>query len=902
MQYKLRVVSKGIIMKSRVSIIVIIAFQFNSLAAFANPIAAANDKINSGPGQGQNPNPSPTFTGSPGSGGSGGHSGTGGGTGGSGGGTGGGGHGGGTHPSPTPTPTPTSTPTSTPTPTPSPTHTGNPGGHPSPTPTPTPTPTVTATPTPTQTPTPAPTLAPTPIDTTAAKTAGNQQGAAAGTREGQARGPMDGKKFGEIDGRKQGFDRCEKESEDRARDVGYSEGNTVGRQLGTNDGQVEGQKEGANDGTNAGIADGKKRADSDAQTAGTQDGRQQGTNDAIAQSSTFQAQGQADGAKAGDQAALQDAIDRDYARGQSDYKNAQVSATPDSQDTFAQKTPPKNSTSGLQALGTQLKSWVTQMLASKSGSQSMSTEDNNDHGGHSDNDNNGNNQVQPDFRFYNPTQGFSSPEENTAYQQAYRASYIQAFQSQYAQSYKDAYQYAQKDGDRDGCQEARNRNYDQFRNAGFEDGKKQGYASAYESTRKIAYQSAYQTVFAPSSQQAYQAAYQADYQGYFKAAQASAFAQEKQAIYNDAYAAGKQAQYDKAYPVYAQQQYDLGQADEAQVFAKNPITLLGAEVTETISNGVFEPGEELRVKLTIRNFSESSISSKYVTVTVQAIDGNGTSVSIPSELLVKNLNPKSMTVVTNALAFQFSESAVNSPHRLLVSVKYKGQDAGSQTVTVTPQFMADTQITGPNQILEGMQSTISIQVTNRSTQDMDAGTNVNLSADTSVMEVLQANAPLTNGLAAGASTTVQFPVIVHALEGTTANLPVSVAVTLPSGRRIGLLDNTDQIPVVNDYRIELTSSAAGLEQTGVTRLSYKVTNANSRLTHKGLQLQVTVLGPNAGNFSVLGPNPQYLSPIMQGQSSTFTVPVLSNSANNGGIVQLSVYEDGRTVVVHQVNF
>ena len=43
-------------------------------------------------------------------------------------------------------------------------------------------------------------------------------------------------------------------------------------------------------------------------------------------------------------------------------------------------------------------------------------------------------------------------------------------------------------------------------------------------------------------------------------------------------------------------------------------------------------------------------------------------------------------------------------------------------------------------------------------------------------------------------------------------------------------------------------------------------------------------------------------PIAQGESESFVVPVLSNASNSGGTLQLEVQEDGRTVVVHQVQF
>jgi hypothetical protein len=134
-------------------------------------------------------------------------------------------------------------------------------------------------------------------------------------------------------------------------------------------------------------------------------------------------------------------------------------------------------------------------------------------------------------------------------------------------------------------------------------------------------------------------------------------------------------------------------------------------------------------------------------------------------------------------------------------------------------------------------------------------------------------------------------------------MPLMFQASVASGRRIGLLDETHEVPVMNDYKISLVNpDLPALAKAGVTRLNYIVRNVNTRLSPKGLQLIVRVLGDRAQDFSVVGPNPQYLIPLLTGQTTAFVVPMLAKLDGSHGTVELEVQEDGRAVVIHRVNF
>jgi hypothetical protein len=204
---------------------------------------------------------------------------------------------------------------------------------------------------------------------------------------------------------------------------------------------------------------------------------------------------------------------------------------------------------------------------------------------------------------------------------------------------------------------------------------------------------------------------------------------------------------------------------------------------------------------------------------------------------------------------------------------------------------------------EGLVSTIRVRVENRSALPTDEGFKVSLKADSSSVQLL--NSVVAVGiLNAGESRIVEF----QAIARTSANvvdLPLALVATLGSGRLVGAADQSRQAPVMNDYRLRLTNESQmhRLRSAGVIRAEYTITNVNSRWLHRGLQLVVRVTPNNSSDsFVVLGPNPQYLSPVDNGHSTSFVVPLLSKADNGGGTLELEVQEDGNIVQIHQVQF
>jgi hypothetical protein len=226
---------------------------------------------------------------------------------------------------------------------------------------------------------------------------------------------------------------------------------------------------------------------------------------------------------------------------------------------------------------------------------------------------------------------------------------------------------------------------------------------------------------------------------------------------------------------------------------------------------------------------------------------------------------------------------------------------GQQVLNLTPRFIIDAQFDQEPALKEGLAMPIRVRLTNHSNKTLEPGSLVKLLAKNSQVELKASSATL-NSLKPGESQVIEFIAIART-DANALSIPLAVTVNHPSGRRIGLIDLTREVPVINDYRITLNNSIQSLTQPGVKRVLYTIKNVSARLLYHGLQLHVRVNGANpAQNFTVIGPNPQYLFPLSPGSSEDFVVPILVQSTNPGATLELEVQEDGRPVVVHQVNF
>lgn len=714
---------------------------------------------------------------------------------------------------------------------------------------------------------------PTPAEIDAARQAGQTDGRPDGNREGDDRGPSDGRRKGFENGRDDGYRYCYDEEKRRATDAGFTDGYRRGDDEGERDGISNGERAGYEQGERDGRVDGNRRADRDAKAAATPPGRQAGYEDA--NSSDAEARGYADGLIAGDRRARETARRVDYQRGRTDYSNERFSEAIENQDAFAQKERMVFHSKG-QSLA--FAGIALQGLASFSVSA-----------------------PSPDYRYSNPRRNYNHASLNEAYRSSYNSAYRSGFQSTYDSRYRTAYDHAYRDGKDSGCQEARRQSFQRYYDEGYSRGHSQGYNTSYRSSYDRAYKASYDRRFRDVSNQTYSESYDDYYRTHYDAARRAAYEERVGQLYRLGHDRGDNEKFSQVYPIYAQEEYQRGRADEQNDFALRPVRLLGAEATETLINGLYEPGEPIRFKVDLRNFSDQSVNPQDLSLDVQAVTTDGVVLSEPTSGLVRGLNRKSMTRVSEALEIILTESRVNRPTNLIVSATYQGRKIGEHAMSLTPKYLVALEFAEAPKLTEGLPATIKVRVKNQSPTTATGALNVELLSDSKKIELIQKTAGVAS-LPTGGSAVVEFKAIARTQESS-PRIPLALMVTSMNARRVGALDFSGEVPVMNDYRITVSGNLDSLRSTGITRIPYVIRNISSRLLFKGLQLKMTVLdAEDEDTFAILGRNPQFLTPLDNGRSLSFVFPVLVKKPNSGAIIELEVQEDGRTTVIHRVNF
>ncbi len=713
-----------------------------------------------------------------------------------------------------------------------------------------------------------PVVEPTPEQIQRARQSGRDDGRPDGQREGQERAPLDGERLGSERGQSQGYNECFDRERRSAEDAGYAEGYREGERVGEREGFRRGEDDGEEQGIRAGRADGDQRANRDADREASPRGRARGIEEA--NSSDAEDRGYGDGLEAGDVRAQETARRVDYARGRKDYREAQFAEAIENRDSFAQKAPLVVTAPSRRGFQNEMMSFLSQAPGS-------------------------------DCRYCNPRRSFGTSKETEAYRSGYTEGYNSGFKNTYDQLYPAAYDRAFKQGTDRGCKEAMKLSYRKYFESGSSRGYDEGYSSAYRRAYDRSFRIAYDENFRDESDEMYSRQYDSYYQQHYESARSLAYRDRVNVLYKRGFDRGDDEKFQDVYPVYAAQQYDRGQSDEASDFESRPVRLLSAAVTETIQNGLFEPGEPLRLKVDLRNFSRTAIDSRDLVLEVASVNATGVSITEASSVLVRGLNPKSLTQVSEALEFVLPESLVDKAVSLKVTARYRGQESGESVVQITPQFHLALSFAEAPKLTEGMRTVLKVKVRNQSPQGASGPLTLEILTNSDKIEILKREV-VVNSLAVGATTIVEFAVIGRTSE-INPRIPLVILATNESARRVGLLDFSGQIPTVNDYKISVSGSAQSLRSSGVTRIPYTIRNISSRLLFKGLQLQIRVLeaeDPEA--FAILGRNPQYLTPLENGQSLSFVFPILAKRPNKGAVIELEVQEDGRTTVVHRFDF
>jgi hypothetical protein len=236
------------------------------------------------------------------------------------------------------------------------------------------------------------------------------------------------------------------------------------------------------------------------------------------------------------------------------------------------------------------------------------------------------------------------------------------------------------------------------------------------------------------------------------------------------------------------------------------------------------------------------------------------------------------------------------------NVTYQGRASGAKLLSVGTKFMARLGFAEDPKLQEGLLSPLFIRVGNQSQVRFPEGGVVSMRSDPKILEIEKESFTLPRLLVA-ASEVLEYRAIARTTSAT-LRVPFGIEVLTAKGRRIGLVDETRSVPILNDYRVQIVSDAPekALRTKGLARLTYRIRNVSSRAFAKGLQLKIRFKNNPDGSHLVIGPNPQYLAPLQKGQSADFIVPISVQKAPVSGIMELEVQEDGKTVVIHQIKF
>lgn len=738
-----------------------------------------------------------------------------------------------------------------------------------------------------------PAPAPAPVDTSGARNDGYRDGMAAGQEEGRRQGEADGRFRGSSEGETQGLRQCAEDlarrERERGRDEGYRQGSYEGDRQGRDRGAIEGQATGLTQGRDSGT----RRARSDAERDATPPGSAQGRDEA--EHSDASARGARDGYAQGAIDARADAVAKDYPRGRQTVRDEMERQPVLNRDQFSQlgNTPSaleqRSRESGLklvmndtsegtprsEALSSLLSRMTSRLNAQVAGLKTAAT----------------------------PARAYPTPEENAAYQEGFRSGRDAGYRSGYDEVYNRVYRDFFEQGRRRGCDRARQKSYQEDYDRGYREGRSEGYDRAYRASYDSAYRMAYEPAFRQADQKAYGDNYANFYHQAFEAARSRAYSERVGQLYDAAFEASHDARYAEVRPGFGEEEYQRGRRDESIDFQQRPVRLLEASVTETNGNSLIEPEETLRIRLVLRNFSTKGIDANQVTLMLNALDENSTVVSSRQMPLARGLNAASITTVSEAFEFFIKDAAVARASKIQLKVLIGERSAGEQTLSIRAQYAIQTMLAEAPAFHNGLETVLKISLKNISGAATEPTLRVRLDGTAPELQIPTPE-QVVQGLAPGETRIVEFPLITRTSDES-VRLPLAISVQggLDSKqRKIGSLAQTQDIPVLSDYKIVLLRNDS-LRIRGSAKMVYQVQNHGSENTNRDLHVRLSFPKSEQDNdLTAVGTYPLKLVKINQGGALKLSLPVQVNRSNSGGTAMLELFEGSRLLLIHRYDF
>lgn len=482
-----------------------------------------------------------------------------------------------------------------------------------------------------------------------------------------------------------------------------------------------------------------------------------------------------------------------------------------------------------------------------------------------------------------------------AYKPAYEQAFVSTFRSEYVAAYKPAFDQMYPQWKNAGCKEARKADYRRDYDQAYRRSYDETYRLVFDRVYRNIYQKVYGQVFAQASADSYNANYQTHYQAHYATAKAKAFADRQDELYTGAYNSAKDSEYAAKYPVYKKDVVTRARADEAAEFTRMPVRLIGLAAKEAVKDGIQEPGEKITVDMDLRNFSDVAISSADLDIRAVA---KTSGVALPGSvtILPRSLAAKSLTHIVGALDIRMDESALGRLTQVEIQLSVKGNLFATETINLNARNLTTVSLIDTPVARLGYPGEVRVRVTNQSSLVLPENATLGLTTNMQGVTFSKTSEAI-DGLAAGESRDIAFPFTNESYEGQTVDFVASL--NLASGRRIGLLNESRQVPSLQDYKFKMSNGIflgdiSDLRKGGKHRLKVFITNISSRVATGQLTLTASIIGPNASNFSFTKGQQDSFSPIKPGEEvSSDKMIVKTKRSNSGGTFVLEVREGGK---------
>jgi hypothetical protein len=488
---------------------------------------------------------------------------------------------------------------------------------------------------------------------------------------------------------------------------------------------------------------------------------------------------------------------------------------------------------------------------------------------------------------------------------AYEQAFVSTFKTEYVNAYRVAFTQQYAPNKAQGCHEAKRADYRRDYQIAYKRSYDETYRLVFDRVYKNLYDKAYRAEFPIASDQAYRETYDGHYQAHYADAKAKAFADRQDQLYTGAFASAKAAIYSAKYPGYKAVVVKRARADEADDFTRVPVRLIGLSLKESVPDGIEEPGEKLTIDMDLRNFADTPIAARDLDIRAVA---KTRGVALPGSvtILPKDLAAKSLNHVVGALDIRLDESALGKSAAVEIQISVRGNPVAAETINLTAKTLTTVELLETPVVHLGYPGAVKVRVTNNSSLALPE--NATLSVSTNMQGVVfSKTSEAVNGLGAGEARDIAFP---FSADNYRAGQEVTFvgALNLASGRRIGILNESRQIPSLQDYAFKasngvLLGDISDLRKKGKTRLKIYLKNVSSRRATETVTLTASITGPNAKNFSFTKGQQDQFKPIAPGEEvTTDKMVVKARKASSGGTFVVEVREGGKLLGVFNQAF